>query len=70
DARSGRVLWQTRLNDVSSSSPISYLVDGRQYVAISVGQGGFHAASFVPLVPEYRSPQNRGAAVIVFALPD
>ena len=63
------MLWQTRLNDVSSSSPISYSVDGRQYIAIAVGQGGFHAASYVPLVPEFTSPQNRGAAIWVFALP-
>jgi len=70
DASDGSVLWQSRLNDVSSSSPISYSVGGRQYVAIAVGQGGFHAASFVPLVPELTSPPNRGAAVFVFALPD
>jgi alcohol dehydrogenase (cytochrome c) len=70
DARNGRMLWQTRLNDVSSSSPISYAVDGRQYVAIVVGEGGFHARSFAPLVPELRSPPNRGATVWAFALPD
>ncbi len=70
DARDGRVLWDTRLNDVSSSSPISYAVDGKQYVAIVVGEGGFHARSFAPLVPELRSPPNRGATVWVFALPD
>lgn len=70
DARNGRMLWQTRLNDVSSSSPISYAVDGKQYVAIVVGEGGFHARSFAPLVPELKSPPNRGAAVWVFTLPD
>ena len=69
DSSDGRMLWQTRLNDVSSSSPISFSVDGRQYIAIAVGQGGFHAASFVPLVPEFTSPQNRGAAIWVFTLP-
>ncbi|HEU4618924.1 MAG TPA: PQQ-binding-like beta-propeller repeat protein [Gammaproteobacteria bacterium] len=69
DARDGRALWETRLNDVSSSSPISYAVDGKQYVAIVVGEGGFHARSFAPLVPELKSPPNRGAAVWVFALP-
>jgi alcohol dehydrogenase (cytochrome c) len=69
-ARDGNILWETRLNDVSSSSPISYSVDGRQYIAIQVGQGGFHAGSFLPLVPELTSPPNRGAAVWVFALPD
>jgi alcohol dehydrogenase (cytochrome c) len=70
DARNGRQLWTTRLNDVSSSSPISYAVDGRQFVAIVVGEGGFHARSFAPLVPELTSPPNRGATVWVFALPD
>ena len=70
DARDGRQLWETRLNDVSSSSPISYAVDGKQYVAIVVGEGGFHARSFAPLVPEFRSPPNRGATLWVFALPD
>jgi alcohol dehydrogenase (cytochrome c) len=69
DARDGRELWQTRLNDVSSSSPISYAVDGKQYVAIVVGEGGFHARSFAPLVPEFRSPSNRGATLWVFTLP-
>jgi alcohol dehydrogenase (cytochrome c) len=69
DSRNGQMLWQTRLNDVSSSSPISYSVNGRQYIAVAVGQGGFHAASYVPLVPEFTSPQNRGAAIWVFTLP-
>ncbi len=70
DARNGNLLWETRLNDVSSSSPISYAVDGKQYVAIVVGEGGFHARSFAPLVPEFRSPPNRGATLWVFALPN
>lgn len=70
DARNGRLVWETRLNDVSSSSPISYAVAGRQYVAIVVGEGGFHARSFAPLVPELKSPPNRGATVWAFALPD
>ncbi|MBN1238297.1 MAG: PQQ-binding-like beta-propeller repeat protein [Gammaproteobacteria bacterium] len=70
DQRDGDVLWEARLNDVSSSSPITYAVDGRQYVALVVGEGGFHARSFAPLVPELRSPPNRGATVWVFALPE
>lgn len=70
DATDGSQLWESRLNDVSSSSPIAYAVDGRQFIAVAVGQGGFHASSFAPLVPELRSPSNRGAAVFVFALPD
>ncbi len=67
-AANGKELWQARLNDVSGSSPLTYSVDGRQYVAITVGPG-VHASSFAALVPELKSPPNRGAAVWVFSLP-
>lgn len=70
DDANGAVLWEQRLNDVSSSSPMTYAVDGKQYVAVVTGQGGFHAASYAPLVPELRSPPDRGAAIWVFELPD
>src|SRR5690606_2511243 len=69
DSSNGRVLWQQRLNDVSSSSPFTFSLDGEQYLGIVVGQGGFHAASYAALVPEFRSPPDRGAAIWVFALP-
>jgi len=68
DAASGKELWQARLNDASGSSPIAYSVEGRQYVAITVGPG-VHASSFAALVPEMKSPPNHGAAVWVFSLP-
>jgi alcohol dehydrogenase (cytochrome c) len=68
-AADGKLLWEQRMNDVSSSSPISYSLDGKQYVAITTGQGGFHAASYAPLVPELKSPPDRGAAIWVFELP-
>jgi alcohol dehydrogenase (cytochrome c) len=69
DSTDGSLLWETRLNDVSSSSPVSFGVNGKQYLALVVGEGGFHARSFAPLVPELQSPPNRGATVWVFALP-
>jgi alcohol dehydrogenase (cytochrome c) len=68
DANSGQQLWQARLNEVSGSSPITYSVDGRQYVAITVGAGA-HASSFAALLPELKNPPNGGAAVWVFGLP-
>jgi alcohol dehydrogenase (cytochrome c) len=66
----GAQLWGQRLNDVSSSSPLTYSLGGRQYVAIVTVQGGFHAGSFAPLVPELKSPPDRGAAIWVFELPE
>ncbi len=69
DDATGRVLWQVRLNDVSSATPITYSVDGRQYLAVVTGQGGFHAASYAALVPELASPPDRSAMLWVFELP-
>src|SRR5882672_7622655 len=68
DAATGAQLWKTRLNDVPNSSPISYMVNGRQYVALTVGNGGAQAATFTPLVPEIQNPPDRGAALWVFEL--
>jgi alcohol dehydrogenase (cytochrome c) len=70
DSATGAQLWKTRLNDVPNSSPITYMVNGRQYVALTVGNGGAQATTFPPLVPEIRNPPDRGAAIWVFELED
>ena len=69
DSDTGEQLWQTRLNEVPSSSPISYEVNGRQYVAMIVGSGGYQSTSYGTMVPEIRNPPGRGAALWVFRLP-
>ena len=38
DAATGDRLWATRLSEVPNAPPITYAVDGRQYVAVIVGQ--------------------------------
>jgi PQQ-dependent dehydrogenase (methanol/ethanol family) len=37
DARSGRALWHFRTSGESKASPITYLVGGKQFVALAVG---------------------------------
>lgn len=69
-AEDGELLWEARLNDVSSANPAAFAVNGKQYIAFVAGRGGFQAGSYAPLVPEFKSPPDRGAAVWVFALPD
>ncbi|HTC87326.1 MAG TPA: PQQ-binding-like beta-propeller repeat protein [Bryobacteraceae bacterium] len=69
DESNGKVLWETRLNDVPSSCPITYSVNGKQYVAVVVGNGGAHAATWPPLVPEIKNPSGGGAQLWVFELP-
>ncbi|MBI4264400.1 MAG: PQQ-binding-like beta-propeller repeat protein [Acidobacteria bacterium] len=70
DDATGRELWRTRLNDVPNSAPITYTVGGRQYVALTVGNGGAQAATFPALVPEIRNPPDRAASLWVFELPE
>ena len=40
DVETGQVLWETRLARSAEGFPISYAVDGVQYVALPTGQGG------------------------------
>jgi PQQ-dependent dehydrogenase (methanol/ethanol family) len=70
DADNGKLLWQTRLNDVPVAPPVTYSVNGKQYVAFSVGNGSAQAITWPPLLPDIKNPPGGGAAVWVFALPD
>ena len=69
DDATGKELWRTRLNDVPSSAPITYVVNGRQYLALVTGNGGAQAATFPALTPEIKNPPDRGATLWVFELP-
>jgi len=69
DDTTGKELWRARLGDVPSNAPISYLANGKQYVAVIVGNGGAQAITFPALVPEIRNPPDRGAGLFVFELP-
>ena len=73
DIRSGAVLWRTRLPLMTNGYPITYAVDGKQYVAVSaaVPFGGASWSTLLPadLTPEKRNP-SAGNALFVFALPE
>jgi alcohol dehydrogenase (cytochrome c) len=69
DVADGRVLWETRLGTSVQGFPISFAVDGRQYVAVTTGLGGGSPRGVPSTVtPEIRPP-NAGQALYVFALP-
>ena len=71
DAEDGDVLWQTRLPTSIQGFPITYAVDGKQYLAVPVGSGGGSWTSSIPvqLAPEKRRPVGANG-IFVFALPD
>ncbi|MBN8734467.1 MAG: PQQ-dependent dehydrogenase, methanol/ethanol family [Acidobacteria bacterium] len=41
DARTGKVLWRTSLGGAMANGPITYAVNGQQYVAVAAGNGLF-----------------------------
>src|ERR1700730_3960186 len=45
DDATGEVRWQMRLNNAVNSFPITYSVNGKQYVAVAVGNGSSEARS-------------------------
>ena len=67
DQETGEVLWEINLGSPVSGFPISYEVDGRQYIVASTGPAAT-TPSFNNLTPEAQ-PSN-GNNIFVFALPD
>ena len=61
DDETGEVLWEINLGSSVSGYPITFAVDGRQYVAVNTGAGSMN------LTPELRP--SRGTDLFVFALP-
>jgi alcohol dehydrogenase (cytochrome c) len=70
DDSTGKSLWQIRLNDVPDGCPITYAVNGHQYVAVTVGSGGPITGTYPVLVPEIQNPPDHGAEIWVFELPE
>ena len=69
DADDGETLWQTRLPTSIQGFPISYAVDGTQYIAVPVGTGGASWGGLIPadLLPHRKRPGG-GNGLFVFAL--
>ena len=73
DQHSGEILWQTILNGLSDMAPISFGVDGRQYIAVispggTVGSSAHIGQLGIPGVPT--GYEGTGHTLFVFALPE
>ena len=75
DARTGDPLWESRLSTMANGYPITYAVDGKQYIAF--GAGGPTGASWTTvlpndLLPEMKNPSSgrAGNTIFVYALRD
>ncbi len=68
DQSTGKILWRTRLSAAPESTPVTYSVSGRQYVAVVAGSGSAYAAGSRPFAPEMLVPAA-GVTLSVFELP-
>jgi alcohol dehydrogenase (cytochrome c) len=67
NSASGDILWQARLDNVPSSTPITFAVAGIQYVALTTGGGNAHEAAMQSATPEIR-PAVHATTLWVFKL--
>ena len=67
DADTGKILWQVPLNGPVEGYPISYAVNGTQYIAVAAGGASAGSSQLEQLYPELKT-SNRGNVLMVFAL--
>ena len=69
DGKNGKVLWDIALGSPVTGYPISYAVDGRQFIAVGVGGGSAGVRHLAQLYPEIKV-QHGNSMLMVFALPE
>jgi len=70
DVKTGKKLWETRLGTTVQGYPVTFSIDGKQYIAVSTGLGGGSPQNLpITMLTEVHRPNN-GQALYVFALPD
>ena len=67
----GRLLWESpRLNDIPNAFPISYMVDGKQYIAMPVGNTGLQGNAALRIAPELGAVRGAASSILwVWQLP-
>lgn len=70
DVEDGEILWETRLGTSVQGHPVTYAIDGKQYVAVTAAVGGTSPRQVPAVVsPDIVHPRG-GNALYVFSLPD
>ncbi|MCG8440167.1 MAG: PQQ-binding-like beta-propeller repeat protein [Caulobacterales bacterium] len=69
DLDTGNILWERILGGPVTGFPISYAVDGEQYVAVAVGGGGGAIGAWTFIAGD-RTTRQGGNTLYVFKLPE
>ncbi len=67
DTDTGKILWQVPLNGPIEGYPISYAVDGTQYIAVAAGGASAGSSQLEQLYPELKT-SIKSNVLMVFAL--
>jgi alcohol dehydrogenase (cytochrome c) len=71
DTKTGKQLWKTRLGTTVQGHIASFMVDGKQYIAVMTGLGGGSPEQKPTfMLSEEVSRPAHGTAIYVFGLPD
>jgi outer membrane protein assembly factor BamB len=66
DAKTGKIVWQTRLGNTVQGYPVTFSLDGKQYLAVASGLGRRQPAAKADHAAERGAPaRNRACAVRV-----
>ena len=66
DARTGKPLWKVSLGASIAAAPVTFRIDGKQYVAVVAGRN--LAPPLVPVIPDPLAALPEGGTLFVFAL--
>ncbi len=70
DAATGKTLWKTQLGTTVQGFPVSFAIDGKQYIAVPTGLGGGSPQNMPNVILTDVHRPDSGQALYVFALPD
>ena len=70
DVNTGDVLWETRLGTSVQGHPVSFAIDGKQYIAVTAALGGTSPRTVPSVIATEITYPDHGNALYVFSLPD
>ncbi|HEX4999638.1 MAG TPA: PQQ-binding-like beta-propeller repeat protein [Terriglobia bacterium] len=69
DIKTGKILWEKQLATAVQGFPVTYSINGKQYVAVTTGRGGGSPWLVPDTVTPEIAPPTTGFNLYVFALP-
>ena len=69
DVETGEILWETRLGTSVQGHPVSFAIDGKQYIAVTTALGGTSPRTVPGVIATEITYPRWGNAIYVFSLP-